>query len=93
MEFLLFILIVGLGVSGVSKVSYDLKAVKSKERQYDHKILHTVGSALQSVVAGDLPSHYHWLSRKRAVAVTRSGKPNFYWLWPLRGLTAGLREA
>ena len=40
MEFLLFILIVGLGVSGVSKVSYDLKAVKSKERQYDHKILH-----------------------------------------------------
>ena len=27
-------------MSGVSKVSYDLKAVKSKERQYDHKILH-----------------------------------------------------
>ena len=37
MEFLLFILIVGLGVSGVSKVSYDLKTVKSKERQYYHK--------------------------------------------------------
>ena len=27
-------------MSGVSKVSYDLKAVKSKERQYDHKIFH-----------------------------------------------------
>ena len=37
MEFLLFILSVGLGVSGVSKVSYDLKTVKSKERQYYHK--------------------------------------------------------
>ena len=27
------------------------------------------------------------------MAVVRSRKPNFYWLWPLRGSTAGLREA
>ena len=51
------------------------------------------GSALQSAAAGDLPLYFDWLSRERLVAVVRSGKPNFYWLQPLRGSNAGSREA
>ena len=27
------------------------------------------------------------------MVVARSGEPNFYWLWPRRGSTAGSREA
>ena len=27
------------------------------------------------------------------MVVAPSGKPNFYWLWPRRGSTAGSREA
>ena len=49
--------------------------------------------AFYSAAAGDLPFYFHWFSRERLVAVVRSGKPNFYWLRPRRGSTAGSREA